>query len=472
MSLMNPHRLTLSRLVVAAGLVACLAIATAARADVVTMKDGRVFKGEILKKTDEGVRIDAMVATIRVTLNLAADEIASVQREPVPAGFYAPAPVQARATDAPVDGTRYLEVPIVGAFGQQVYADGIQAALRYAQRHRIDHIVFVVNSDGGDFDETAAISKVLRGQDEALTYHAVIRRCFGDALVVPIFCDTIHMEANASMGGTDQQWADTTNRFDVADELVARAQIAAEVSTYIQQKRGRDGVVVRAMIDPQEQMAAWRGEDGQIEVGSEAPPDQEPIFVTPSGQLLGLNATQLRALGVPELQGGVPGLGAALGIDDWESEGAYGSAAMTQAAERIAKRGDMQQAGFDRSVQRNVERREIAARSLESNIRRAAEWDPTNGDYTTYSQGYGWGWGGGSTRMSKASRQDWKLHTDRCSSALEAAARAANSMRRLDEEAIKLGLDPTFAPGELTETIQDLSAKHSYVIARRNRKSF
>ena len=95
---------------------------------------------------------------IRAELTFSRDEIDSMERKPVPPGFFEPPPPPPRATEpepTKPDEALYLEVPIDGVFGEQVFAAGIEKALRYARRYRIEHVVFRINSAGGDLHEAA-----------------------------------------------------------------------------------------------------------------------------------------------------------------------------------------------------------------------------------------------------------------------------------------------------------------------------
>ena len=97
--------------------------------DVVIMNDGRRFEGTILVESSI-VKIDALVAGIRVTLNLPKDEIKSIDKKAVPNGFYDPPPPPPRfSLRDPLEDPDaiYLHVPIHGEFGKDVFARGVQA---------------------------------------------------------------------------------------------------------------------------------------------------------------------------------------------------------------------------------------------------------------------------------------------------------------------------------------------------------
>ena len=115
-------------------LCALLCLLSTAHADVVTMKDGRVLEGEILGGGNGTVMLDTMVSpTIRTTLRLDRAQIDDIERKPLEAGFFDPPPPAARVSKAKDFDPRaklYIEVPIIGRLGTDVFADGVLAAIR------------------------------------------------------------------------------------------------------------------------------------------------------------------------------------------------------------------------------------------------------------------------------------------------------------------------------------------------------
>ncbi len=450
-------------------------IAITADADVVEMLDGRVFEGEIVEQDDAVVAIDTQITpSIRTTLHLRRLEVRSIEQRPLPDGYFDPPPAAPRVSDPTAFAggeTLYLEVPIAGRFGTDIFADGLAEILRYARRYRIRHIVFVVDSEGGEFEEIEAVYAELRRNRRMFTYHAIVRRCIDAALAVPVWCDSIHLLPGATIGGESS----VTGRDSVneAEDQLVRAQIANEVVREAD-LRGDVGAIVRAMIDPFQSLAAWREDDGEIVVGV-APPegvkDDAIIFQVGPGRLLALSYEQGVALGMKVFDGPVADLGATLELDGWVAESNFGLETMMQTATRKAKQAAEASLHFADVVEENLRRRAILERNLEENLRHVAEWDPTKGSYDFYSRRYVWGWyrRTSRTRMTHDSQMRWQRRTDLTMGYLRQAAQAVRALERLDREGLELGLEPMFTAQDLAWMKNDLQLKYDQVAASRNR---
>jgi hypothetical protein len=467
-----------------AGLIglAVLVLAHTARADVVTMKDGRRFEGRVVDRAPAEIRLDTRIGSIRTILTLPSIEIASVDDKPLPDGFFDPPPVEPRrsAPRQEQTGTLYLEVPIVGAFGQQVFAEGVKRVLGYAKGHRIRHVVFMIDSMGGDIDEATAIYQQLRRYDPHMTYHAVIRRCGGDALSVPLWCETVHFAPGAVLGG-DNAIVPADENDDPEAETLMRSELAHEVAIDAE-SRGMNGPMIRAMIDPEETIAVWRDEQGELVVGVTLPAGMAGDRVVANvgvGDLLVIDESMALELGVRPSGGTAQELGDLLGIDDWYTESEYAAETMAKTATRLRRKAQADDAKFEKKVEHNIRRRASIDRLIEGSLKSAQQWDPSSGTYEYYSRRYRWSstYGGyrgrsgrGSSSWTLESQDRWKSRTDATLYFLDRAARGIRPMNRLDREAQKLGLEPTYGPGELEMMLTDVNAKAAMLMNQRGRR--
>jgi hypothetical protein len=447
-----------------------------ARADVIEMTDGRRLEGDILREDAVSVTIDTRVTpTIRTTLRLERSGIRSIERKPLPEGFFDPPPPPPQVSDPQTQSPRdtlYLEVPIKGEFGREVYADGVSAALRYARRYRIRHVVFLVDCPGGDLDEVRATYDLLRRSERQHTFHAIVRHCTGGALALPVWCDSIHLLPGAIIGGAPASPAGPSESGRADEDRLIRAQIANEV---VRQARltGPVADIVRAMIDPGRTLAAWRDETGQIVVGAQAPADLPAgrlIFRVDPGQLLVLDRKQAIELGLEPFEGEARDLGGILELSGWKAESDYGRQAMAEAAQRKRQEAEGASAQYAAAVEDSMRRREALERYLEESLRQAAEWNPSKASYDYYVRRWGWGWRRGKVRMSYDSRQRWRQRTDAAMSYLLQAAEAVTALERLDREALKLGLEPTFSAHDLHWVKSDIQNKYDELAVSRNRR--
>ena len=460
----------------------CMAILTwcsYASADVVTLSDGRTFEGKVLVHDDEKVRIDTVVAGIRTTLTLPRGAVESIVEKPIPAGFYDPPQPEERVSDPKdlgQDKTPYLEVPIVGGLGKQVFADGVSRALSYAKRHRIHHVVFFIESEGGDLDEAIALYKTLKKHKRGLRYHALIRTCLGDALAVAVWCDSVRLLPDGKVGGLGLDLSEASDKISAEEEDVVRAQMVYDILADTA-KTGRPAEIIRAMLEPSTSLCAWRGEEGKIH-SDVRPPDGLPaesvIFEVKEGSPLQLTRDAAVALGMPPFKGGAEELGESLGISGWVKESDYGRKIMERTASRKRGVAERKQAAFEARVAKNIGRRESTERYIEHNMKEASESDPAQGSYQTYSNRWNWGWGwGGSYRentWTADSRREWQIRTDSCIVYLKGAAKGLRTMKRLDKEAEELGLDPFYPKDEIDTMLGDIKVRLARLQAERDRR--
>lgn len=456
-----------------------------ARADVVTMADGRRFEGAIVEQGDAAIRLDAMVSGIRTQLTLPRSQIAEIVERALPEGFYESDDAIAGSVDesaaVAVDQAEYLVVPITGTFGEQVVAAGVRQSLAYAVRQGIGNVVFEVDSDGGNVDVAEEIYELLERYDERLSYHTIVRRCLRGALIFPVWSDTVQVQPGAVIGGGDE--------FDIEDlpgiDRVMLSQIAYDLGR-VAEAHGKPAVLVQAMIDPKVELAAWRDATGGVVLGARLPEsvaDEDVIFVDDDRTVVTLTTEDALALGlVAAYTGDADDLGEWLGIDGWTKESDYGPDAMRQAVQRQAANTANIAARAEAQIKQNIKRRELVQRSIDTNLERAAQWDPRGGSYATMQSS-----GGGSTRvgyrryyysgttntnrLTKQSRQVWQERTDLTLDALRQARKSILEMKKLDGQAVELGLEPNYDEGELKQLQKDTEVAITMLVSNRNRKT-
>jgi hypothetical protein len=448
---------------------------TPAFADIVEMKDGRRIEGLVINQTPNEVLIDTVARNIRATISLPADDVRSVKGQTLPDGFFNPPPPPPRVSDPktfkPKD-TLYLEIPIVGQFGQDIFAEGIRAALAYAAKHRITHVVFTIDSLGAhDLDEAIATHHVLKSYADQLTYHALIRNCTGNALSVAIHCDSIFIAPDAQVGAASEK-PGPNPKLSPEDARTLRAQLAREAAATVR-NRGGDERFIQAMINPAYKLAAWKNDAGKVEIGQEPSasiPADRIVFKTGADHLLTLTSDQLARLGMPLFEGSVQDLGMPLKISNWRAESSYGATAMQDAAKKVQASLADKQGQFEARIADNVSRRQSADRALRFLMRQAQTNDPSNATYESYTVRWGRGWQQGSTEvMRDSSRQQWQWRTDQALSSLDEALQAADTLLHLDAEAVQLGLEPTYKPGELDNIAKDIQARLDTLEANRDK---
>ncbi len=450
-----------------------LVAAALASADTIDLKDGRHFEGKIVALSDERVVIDAKVGDTRAKLGFARSEIAKMVEQEVDPGFFDSPRADARASDPKKfgeDATLYLEAPVIGEVGKNLFAAALAPVLAYASAHDIRHLVFVVDSGGGDPDEGVAFYRLLRKYRDKIEFHAIIRQCRGAALGLALWCDTVHVLPGGVVSGLETL-PKLAASDGAEDEQILRAQIANRVVT----ETGRTGLaarITRGLLDPSEALVVWRDGEGSVQFGPVPPADvakDKLILNVPAGQFVELTSDHFVALGVRPFQGESKELGRFLGVKGWTCESDYGEKTMTRVSAEKQKKLAATEKAHETKIEKNVARRQETHDYFESSLKQAAEWDPRKGEYVKYTQ-TGWGWEASAVEWTEESQKRWKSRTDGAIHYLKEALKALKSLKKLDAEALKLGLQPTFPPGEIDVIFQDLESKLLALATERGRK--
>jgi hypothetical protein len=445
--------------------------------DVLALSDGRRFEGTIIEETPTKVVIDAKVGSTRVKIGFQRFEIASVVKSPLPDDFFEEKPEAVkRVSDAGkfAPGTvLYLEVPIVGRFGVQVVPAGVRKCLMYAAQHRIEHVVFSIDSQGGDQVAAKEIYDLLAKHDEKLHYHALVRDSVGVAMAVTVWCDEVFLLPGANLGGV---LLSTDTRREGEDPEVLLAQVAHNVGQTAG-KHGWPAGLVEAMIDPRAEVAAWRDEKGGLVTGAQVPPSvpaDRVVALDRSQSVLTLDRETAVGLGVAKaFSGNASQIGYTIGIESWKKESDLGREAMTDAARSQEKKLAREATRAEAEIERLVKRRDEVKRYTERVLAVAHSWDPEQGAFSTYAEHKErWDryWSGDPV-AGTMTRSKWREQTDATVQALQEAAKGAQELKRLDEKAKKLGVEPLHKEGELDKLLDDIAVKVTLLQWNRNRRT-
>jgi hypothetical protein len=449
-----------------------------AAADTIELNDGREFEGLAIEREDGSVRIETMLGGRKAAVTVTRDMVKSLQRRPLPPGYFEPPPAEARVSDPRKfrqGQTLYLEVPVVGDIGKHVFAQAITSIISYARSHGIPHIVFTIDSEGGDFDEATAIYRALRAAKDDVRCHALIRKCQGTAMVFVFWCKTVHLLPGGVLGGFTGKGNLPVDKDDAEEQEIVLSQIASRVIS----ETGLDGrraALVRALLVPSEELAAWRGKDDAIETGPQVPEGvaaDAVIIKDGKGEVLQLTAEQAVKMGMKPFQGEAKELGAFINIKGWTGESDYAFKTMQRVAAEKEKKSKAKVAAFEEKAKRNTSRREETENFIADNLQQAAAWSPTKDSYQTYAEQWNWGWGWAgsydSNKWTRESQKKWTTRTDACMAFIREAARGLKSMKKLEAEAAKLNLEPRFKPDEIDAMLRDLEAKYAALQTHREK---
>jgi hypothetical protein len=454
-------------------LLLALAAPSLALADKITLKDGRVFEGDILQNDSDKVRIDTMVVGIRTKITFKPSEVEKASKSPLPKDFFSPPADQlpgAKSTANPDDNT-YIQIPIVGIIGKDVFGVGVERTLAYAKGKGVKYIVLYYDSDGGSIDETARISRALEKYNSDFKFICIVKKCIGEAFALALLSDRGFLRPNAKVGGTPEDFKELSVDLDSNVEATLRSVMADRVADEATEN-GRYPLIVRAMVDPREVTAAWINDKKLIELGAALPKgiDKSRVIFENSDpahpKVLTLTHDQFDQIGLKSFAGSPSDLGAALNLKNWKEDSDYGDKAMAAAAKSFKEQKQAAKDSLEARTERNISRRTEAEAYISNNMKQAATWDPNAGNYTRYSSRWGWG----SYGLTRDSRAEWTARSDTATDYLRRAAAGMRTMITLDNEAKTLGLEQTYAPGELQMMLDDITVKMNMLQQFRNKK--
>jgi len=424
--------------------VSAIGLASSALGDVVRTRDGREIVGVIVSETSTTIVIDTVIANIRSNLTVRRAEVRSIERGPVPEGFFepkhparpsAPRPTEGRdgggarpATTPrrtrpnprahdPRAGTMILEIPIEGVFGEDIIPIGVSNALDKAARRGVEHIVFRINSNGGFVWAAEDIADILEDRADEFTYHALIDKAISASIWVALSCDTMHMAPGATIGAavvfsedasTGNAEVDAKMNSAIAARLASRAEI-----------HGHNPDVVRAMVIGAAELWAWSDESGAVRVGADRPagaPDAKRLDAHDT--VLTLTTEEAARVGFAEAlsESSLDALAEALSLDDWKSAGTAGRVEMDRARAR---------------AQPIFKKFDLLVGEINTGIDRAKRADPSA--YKDYFVDFG-------GNLTDKSRRDWKQRTDEAIRQWNRVRAALVELERLERDRNELGM--------------------------------
>jgi hypothetical protein len=372
----------------------------------------------------------------------------------------------------------YLEIPLEGRFGEQITARGLEDALQAALCPGVKHIVFTIDSQGGDQIAARDIYNLLGKYDKAFTFHAIVREATGVAVAPLVWCETILVRPGARIGGANV--VIDGERYPGIEPGIVLANLAMNAAEEAR-RHGHSAELFQAMIDPGLPVNAWKDKAGRAQISRMVPNGvhtDDFIVWHVAGSLLTLTDRQAVELRLARAyEGNAAGMGRELGYPGWTSMGDAGREAMTDAT--VAEKTKSAAAKSDRQrflIEQNLRRRTAAKASIERFLNLAHTWDPKLGTYTTIREAHAWWapwWDGcdyDSRRLTAVARRTWMDRTDLAVVALSKARGSVLEMKHLEKEALQLGQKPLYPEGKLIEMRRDLELKIATLIEDRSRR--
>jgi len=332
-----------------------------AHADIVTLRDGTVIEGVVVKDTGAQVVIEITIANIKTTKTYPRYKVKSIEHKAIETGSdqddWAPAestdtkpentldspkPTPSRATRSRAKRTnssvktRFIVIPVHGVIGEETNADGLEKALLLASRKKIEHIVFEIDSPGGYVYDAVETLKVLKKYDVAFVYHAFVEGgAISASSVYVASADDIWVRPDARVGGAVAYSEDNSSgaaEVDAKFNSIWAAEIAARAES-----KGYPGAIFRAMAVLEAEV--WMDSDGKITSSKTVGSAQQ---IDSSSTILTIRAAQMVKAGMAkEFTGEIKDLGGVLDLNGWFEIKGIGTSTMQKSAkerESLAKR--------------------------------------------------------------------------------------------------------------------------------------
>ena len=339
----NPTRSILPAIIIALLCIVC----TFTSADIVTLKDGTVYEGIVIKESRAEVIIEITIANIKSTKTFPRYKVKSIEHKPVESitkekktnertsrntdtdspSTKADRPKRTRKRINKADRVLYMVIPVVGTIGEETNAVGLRKALTTAIKRQINHIVFRIDSPGGYIYDAVETLEVLKEFDEQLHYHAlVIGGAISAASVYVAGADDIFVHSDARVGGAVAYTKENTSgaaEVDAKFNSIWAAGLAARAES-----KGYPGEIFRAMVVQNAQV--WINDDGSASsLRKNAKSEQIDTPTT----ILTIRASQMIQVHMAtEFSGRASGLGALLEIENWSEAKGVGEKIMRIAA--------------------------------------------------------------------------------------------------------------------------------------------
>jgi hypothetical protein len=391
-------------LVLVAAIAVVMATSAAFALDKVTLKNGEVYEGTILRETDSAIWMKRKVGTVEFEAFVLKEDVASVERDVEVPGDAKP------QRDAGEDRQRLREAIASGAtkvafitlgdkennkemVGLYIYADALRdsmdALLKLPEEEQPDIVVLIVDSGGGYTAETEPLSDVIHLEMKKHFRVAVwVESAISAASFISFNSEEIYMRPEGHIGGTVQYiMGQGGAKASEGRELLEVLALGEMIS-----KRGRyDPLIMRAMQTTGLLTADVNERTGEVKFYDG--PGGEHI-VSAEGQNLTLNALDADFYGISKGTASTKDeLAKLMGLSEWVEVGQVAEeiqqdfrdnvkTAEVRSGEIFAKyniavAGAANARGADRQREIGIARRYL--RELRSVINRAASFKKYNG---------------------------------------------------------------------------------------------
>jgi ATP-dependent protease ClpP protease subunit len=288
-------------------LTMCLVLAITVSAfaeDVVVLKNGKTYKGEVLEETKDIIRMKVDVSGIVQTYVFWKDDVQSLSRDAdvekgnaearTPRANVAKSDSktdETAAKEADLVNKKVFVIPMHGGVGETFRQDKLEEAIKAARPFKPDVIVLEINSPGGALSEVYKLRDYISEARDEFRIVVWIKSAISAAAMTSMMCREMYFMKEGHIGAATA-WRMTSGG--------AQAMTGPALEKWVQdakdfsQAAGYDPLVTQAMIDPKYVLSADVEElpDGERRVTFYDHLKDGAEVVCREGEILTLTASQ------------------------------------------------------------------------------------------------------------------------------------------------------------------------------------
>lgn len=267
--------------------------------DILYLSDGSWIKGKIVKETADEYEVDGKTSSgIAYKGKLAKSRVRSVTKGDDAPDAAKPADNAAPSKDGkPADAPKakepagdFLVVPLKGTFGEEITPKGVDTALDWAVSKGVKHVVFTIDSPGGQVWAAESIRAIIKEHAGKVTCHVVIQNAMSASIWVVFACDQIGALPGATLGAAVAFKINDTGKAEVDEKL--NSAIAAKIASEAD-RLGHPGELARSMVLTDQKLYAVLEGDAWKFVHDQPGPDAKFETLNEGNRVVTLTTEQM-----------------------------------------------------------------------------------------------------------------------------------------------------------------------------------
>ncbi len=230
--------------------------------DVITLKNGKTYKGEVLEETNDIVRMKVDVGGIIQTYVFWKDDVEKLDRnagqeQKSPTESASAKTVTTKEAGGKADDTggkaadlvnkKVFVIPMRGGVGQTFRQDKLEEAIEASREFKPDVIVLEIDSPGGALSEVLKLRDYISKVRDEVRIVVWVKSAISAAAMTSMMCREIYFMKEGHMGAATAWYNDGSGEKAVTGQ--ALEELIKEACDW-SQRAGYHPFVIQCMIDP------------------------------------------------------------------------------------------------------------------------------------------------------------------------------------------------------------------------------